>query len=85
MGQYMVFLIVNFIEKVKNLFMWHHYDKTKFFCMILLGILLVLKMLPLRLVFLVGILRSLKKGVHYHKHTQDINKVITIELVRVII
>lgn len=85
MGQHFIFLLVGFVEKIKNIFMWYHYEKTKFLLTILLLAFAVLSILPLRLLCMGLLLRTMRKGMKYHQVTQDINRVIIIELLRTII
>ena len=84
-GQNALFNIVNIIEKIKNLFTWYYYEKTKVFFLFLLLALAAFIVLPLRFIMLVGLFKSMGKGKIYHKRTQEFNKIIIYELFKVVI
>lgn len=73
------------LEKIKNLFIWYHYKKTKLLFWIIAAAVFILMILPIRLILFAAVLKMMKKGSKYHANIQDINKVIIIELVRIII
>lgn len=77
--------LVTIIEKVKNIFTWYHYQKTRLFFLILAGCVFALLILPVRLILFCVLLKMMLKGAKYHANIQDINKVIIIELIRIII
>ena len=85
MGQYAIFVMVNIVEKIKNIFMWYHYEKTQFFLMLIVTAFMITSILPMRIVCLGVLLKVMRKGKKHHQRTQDINRVILIELIRALI
>lgn len=65
-------------EKIKNLFIWYHYKKTKLLFSVIAGLLFALIVLPSRIILFVMLLKIMLKGSKYHANIQDINKVIII-------
>lgn len=84
-AQTLIYKLVTVIEKFKNLFIWYYYQKTKVFFLILVMILVGLLVLPLRFILLIALFRTMKKGEAYHRKTQEINKMIILQLFRVIV
>jgi hypothetical protein len=57
--------LVNFIEKIKNIFIWYHHKKTLQAYMIFLAIFGVIIFIPVRVMFLVLLIKKLSSGKKY--------------------
>mmetsp|Transcript_16100 Transcript_16100/g.1444 ORF Transcript_16100/g.1444 Transcript_16100/m.1444 type:complete len:108 (-) Transcript_16100:140-463(-) len=80
-GQYKIFLIVSFWEKLKNLLIWEHPVKTKYALAALIIAFIVYNSLPWRVLFFLGVLARAKKGYKFYEKTRKHNKLILYEII----
>lgn len=76
---------VSFIEKTKNLFIWYHFKKTQSLFFILLAVAITILVFPFRFIMCALVIKQMFKGSKYHENIQDLNRLIILELIRIII
>lgn len=61
-GQYKIFLMTSFFEKLKNLLIWEHPAKTKIAMLVLFVFFIVYNIIPFREIFVASVLLRARKG-----------------------
>lgn len=75
-GQLYLTELVNLTEKVKNIFIWYHHNKTKELLLLLLVVLAVIVFIPIRLILLVMIYKMFSRGCTHRNRTREVNRII---------
>jgi len=68
--------LVNFIEKVKNIFTWYHYKKSHIVFYMLLLFLIVIIFVPIKVILVYLLYKQFKKGATYSEKTMKHNQAI---------
>ena len=66
--------LVNYIEKVKNIFKWYHHKKTRIVYIGLVLFLVIIVFIPIRFILLVVVYKTFKKGQVYYEKTKIYNE-----------
>jgi len=72
--------VVNYLEKVKNLFTWYHHKKTRIVYLGLVGVLFVVVFVPIRFLLLIVVYKKFKKGKLYYRQTIEYNEAVVSEI-----
>ena len=72
--------LVNFIEKVKNLFTWYHYKKSHvFFCLMLLALVIII-FIPIKVILIYMLYKMFKSGKKFSEKTMRHNQTVLKEV-----